>query len=217
MIGNYTTFIFVRHAESKKNVRNVTGGYGERLTEKGIEQAKKLSNILLSKNAIISSTPNIICSEIIQARQTAEIISDKLNRPLIITNSLAPAGMGVISGLSSDEIISHYPEVLPQLEAWHKKEIEAIDLNIIGMESPIDFWDRVFSYICSLCNNQMNLVIATRSILVLVTNLVNGATPFQGGGYRHYTINHCDTISFRCNVGLKNIDIIPDLTTIKGD
>ena len=38
-----TTFVFVRHGESVKNINNITGGEGKKLTIKGIAQANEIS------------------------------------------------------------------------------------------------------------------------------------------------------------------------------
>jgi probable phosphoglycerate mutase len=73
----------IRHGESRANAARVYGGAESPLTERGEDQARfvgrRLENI--SFDAIISS-------DMLRARQTAEIINEKFSKPMIECGSI---------------------------------------------------------------------------------------------------------------------------------
>ncbi|MCI8508465.1 MAG: histidine phosphatase family protein [Lachnospiraceae bacterium] len=71
MSENEGNYIFIRHAESEKNLRDITGGKGEMLSEYGIKQAEMLLK-KLDKYLERMDECNIISSDVIQAKQTAK-------------------------------------------------------------------------------------------------------------------------------------------------
>lgn len=97
--------IVVRHGETNYNVE---GRYCGRtdigLNEKGYEQAKILAQKLknMSIDIIISST-------LIRAKETASVISNELQIPVIEMNELVEKCVGVYEGLTRDEAKSKYP------------------------------------------------------------------------------------------------------------
>lgn len=221
MNNNCCTFIFIRHAESEKNLRDITGGEGEHLTNKGeldaIAFSEKLANRLdLSKHYSVTSsnTPQTI--------DTGIQITKKLNTELIISDELYPAGFGIAGGLSNSQIEEKFPTISERLNSWRNRDIEAIDLQIPGMESPVEFWNRIICYLTKFETNSNNIIVCTRSVMVLIANLVSGKQPYRGGGYRHVKIEHCSIIAFKlifkqnklidCND--ITVELLPDLTTI---
>ncbi|MCI8508464.1 MAG: histidine phosphatase family protein [Lachnospiraceae bacterium] len=101
--------------------------------------------------------------------------------------------------MSSKEIKEKYPDIYDLLNRWRKQEIEACELNIPGMEPPEVFWSRIFNFIKTLPKNKINIVVCTRSVMVMVANLIKGNTPQLGGEYRHVNIGNCDIIAFKLN------------------
>lgn len=198
MSENEGNYIFIRHAESEKNLRDITGGEGEMLSEHGIKQAE----MLLKKLAIYLERMdecNIISSDVIQARQTAKKIADFFSKDYSISSEIAPAGLGIASGMSSKEIKEKYPEIFDLLNRWRKQEIEACELKIPGIESPEVFWSRIINFIKILPKDRINIVVCTRSVMVMVANLIKGNTPQLGGKYKHVNIGNCDIIAFKLN------------------
>lgn len=189
-----TIYSFIRHAESKKNLKDITGGEGEQLTEIGLKQVNELINKI--KKYSYFGDYQLCSSDIIQAKETASLLGDALNIKNTVIHELNPASMGVINGLSSKQIREMYPELCNQLEKWKNKEIEAVELNIPGMEKPKDFYKRVVSYINNNDNGKWNIIICTRSLMVLIYNLTHNHLPIKGGDYKHQDIAHCDMISF---------------------
>ena len=206
-----TVFIFVRHAESKKNIHDITGGSGEQLTDEGRRQATALSLALL--DIVKDKEMDIISSNTIQTIQTAELISKVLKKHYLVTDSLKPAGIGVINGLTKKEVQKVYPKLAEQMERWRNRELEAIELEIPEMEAPIDFWNRIIDYIKEINNGKIKIIVSTRSIMVLIYNLVCGNLPILGGGYKHMTIGNCDIIAFSSDADFKNIKLIKEITS----
>ncbi len=196
MIINYPSFIFIRHAESEKNLHDITGGTGERLTDNGVAKATEFSMKLVEK-LDLSKHYTVVSSNTIQTIDTAKHIASRLNTEVIISDEISPAGLGIAGGLSGSQLAVKFPVISERLNAWRRKEIEAVDLQIPGMEQPEEFWRRVLSYLFNFGEGTNNIIVCTRSIMVLVANLVSGKHPYKGGGYKHINIKHCDTIAFK--------------------
>ncbi len=206
-----TIYIFVRHAESEKNIRDVTGGKGEKLTKKGMEQATVLSSFLFDK--IKGKELDIISSDTMQTKQTAKIVADMFHENYLVTEKLDPAGMGVISGLTKREMKEKYPDLYEQMALWREQKIEAIQLEIPEMEIPIVFWDRIVNYLKEINDGKMKILVCTRSIMVLVYNLVKGNKPILGHGYKHIKIENCDTVAFSVDANFEKIQLICEMTS----
>ena len=205
-----TKFIIVRHAESIKNLKDVTGGNGEALTDCGIDQVNDFS-VKLS-TLIDTDHCNVISSNMMQAEQTAQIIADILKVPFTITDELKPADMGIVSGLTKQEMQREFPTIHEQLALWRNCEIEVCDLVIPGMDPNI-FWERILKYIKNICTGGVKIIVCTRSVFVLIYNYVHKRNPTPGGGYKHVQINNCDTIAFELNKNGELVKILENITS----
>ena len=88
----------VRHGETMENVNNcLVGRINSSLTEKGIEQAKKVSDYFKNKKIDL-----IVSSPLDRCRQTASIISN--NVPIIYSDSLLGRDHGELTGKPRDSI-----------------------------------------------------------------------------------------------------------------
>ena len=73
-------FLFVRHGQSQANEDNTIAGPMSPLTQKGMEQAKEAG-----QNLVGEFITTIICSPLLRAKQTAEIIAREIGiRPEMI-------------------------------------------------------------------------------------------------------------------------------------
>ena len=96
----------IRHGETDWNLkRKIQGNTDVELNKNGIEQAKKLKNILETYNIDI-----IISSPLKRARKTAEIINESIKCTIIFNENLRERGYGEFEGsaievLEKDEII----------------------------------------------------------------------------------------------------------------
>lgn len=189
-----TLFVFLRHAESEKNIIDTLGGAGKKLTPIGVQLAESVAQHLFQFFG--TDACEIICSPAAQAVETANLISKRFNRTVTISNALSPASMGVISGLTYAEIQEQYPEISNSLRKWRACEIEACDLSIPGKEPPEAFWDRMLAFLHSHATGGTKIIVTTRSIMVFAKNLLHNNLPQKGGGYKHTDVSYCEIVSF---------------------
>ncbi|MCI8411819.1 MAG: histidine phosphatase family protein [Clostridia bacterium] len=91
--------LMTRHGQTDWNVeRKVQGKADIELNEKGIEQAKITSEKLKDEKIDI-----IISSPLKRAKQTAEIINEKLNCPIIYEEGISERDFGEFEGKRRDE------------------------------------------------------------------------------------------------------------------
>lgn len=101
------TIYLVRHGQTQWNIKGKTQGHGNSsLTEKGINQAKKLAQSMIKY-----PIDYIYSSDLGRAVETAEIISDKFNLEVIKTPALREMGFGVWEGLLIKEIQENYKDI----------------------------------------------------------------------------------------------------------
>ncbi|WP_082651945.1 histidine phosphatase family protein [Gorillibacterium timonense] len=87
-----------RHGQTEWNSENRVCGITEvQLTDRGIEQAKELSKIIIEKQIDI-----IISSPLSRAIKTAEIISREICKDILIDNRLIEQNYGVFEGVIRD-------------------------------------------------------------------------------------------------------------------
>lgn len=119
---------FVRHGESKWNVEDkICGQSDSPLTEKGYLQAKDSANIILNSNIKIDL---VVSSPLSRARETAKIISEVCEIPLIIDNRLIEQNFGKWEGhsprndhqffLDKQNFVSRFSNGESMLEVAHR-------------------------------------------------------------------------------------------------
>jgi broad specificity phosphatase PhoE len=95
----------VRHGETLFNVQGrVQGQQDVPLTETGIAQAKVLAQRLRSE-----TFDAVYSSDLARARVTAELIAKHLNVPVCSSPLLRESKLGVVEGLTNEEIEEQYP------------------------------------------------------------------------------------------------------------
>lgn len=103
----------VRHGQTEWNYENRVCGITEvELTDRGIEQAKELSKIIINKQIEI-----IISSPLSRAMKTAEIISEEISKDILIDNRLIEQNYGIFEGVVRDRedfqiAKKHFPSTL---------------------------------------------------------------------------------------------------------
>lgn len=191
----YTTVLLIRHAESTKNIKDIHGGEGEKLTAKGRQQSFDLCELLTQygirrKNATIFTAPSV------QTLETANIISNRLDIIIKQIKDFVPMNLGVANGCSNKELEERFPQVYSVLTKWRNQEIDISELLIPGMDSPQDFYKRGLKILDSIEKGKINIFIATSSLFILLLNILLGHNCNYGGGYIHYNIPNCGMIWF---------------------
>ena len=136
------TFYLVRHGEAENNVRGILNSLPIRheypLTERGRKQAAEAGELLQTKEADV-----LFSSPILRARETAEIISQATELPIIFDDRLCEAGMGVFNEHDQKEMLKKYPNSTMRISP------DPAD----GMESFLDVRGRLTALLDELKNS----------------------------------------------------------------
>ena len=101
-----TTLLLARHGETDWNgERRWQGHYDQPLNDTGRDQAVELA-------ASLAGTPiaAIYSSDLVRARETAEIVAERLGLTVVVDAGLREVDVGNWSGVTHDEIRERYPE-----------------------------------------------------------------------------------------------------------
>jgi 2,3-bisphosphoglycerate-dependent phosphoglycerate mutase len=101
-----TTLLLARHGETDWNSERRWQGHADRpLNARGREQAHELAESLAGRRI-----DAIYASDLLRARETAEIVGAELGLPVTLDRNLREVDVGEWSGLVHTEIESRYPE-----------------------------------------------------------------------------------------------------------
>lgn len=100
-----TTICLIRHGETDWNAaRRIQGRTDIMLNEKGKQQAKQCGNYFSGTDADV-----MIVSPLKRARQTAEIINEKLQLPIVIMDEFIERCFGEAEGMTYEERKEQFP------------------------------------------------------------------------------------------------------------
>jgi len=139
--------ILVRHGEGENNKHNLIGGWSDvKLTELGIRQAEAVADRLCEE---LDDDYKMFSSDLARAKQTAEIISQKLGKTSIFTMGLREHNPGIVSGMAIEEAKKYLQEDLPEptldwrpypeSESWREfyGRVESFMEKLIGSEDRV--------------------------------------------------------------------------------
>ena len=102
-----TTFLMIRHGESKANELGLYAGHGDfELSEKGHKQAKLTAEFIFSHYLVDS----IYSSDLKRAYQTAEATAEKLELEIVKETGLREIFAGEWEGYPFDRLVSDFKE-----------------------------------------------------------------------------------------------------------
>ncbi len=138
--------LVTRHGQTDWNLdKKVQGKADIELNEKGRQQAEETKKLLDYKDIDL-----IICSPLIRARQTAEIINKERNIPIIFEDGISERNFGEFEGHSTSEF---------DFEAfWSYQK----NLKYETAENIRDFFERVYS-----CIKKIQLEHKSKKILIV--------------------------------------------------
>jgi broad specificity phosphatase PhoE len=117
--------VLVRHGATDWNLQGRCQGATDReLSEVGVRQAEQLAVLLSSE-----SVQAIYSSGLRRARQTAELISQPHNLPVLIEKSIRELNHGALEGLTFNEIKQSYSEFLAR---WRPSPRRSAEKEKIG-------------------------------------------------------------------------------------
>ncbi|MFC1653681.1 histidine phosphatase family protein [Patescibacteria group bacterium] len=123
----FNTLYVVRHGETDWNqALKLQGWTDEPLNDVGFSQAQKISNFFVAKDIA-----SIYTSDLSRTKQTAEVISEKLEMKITVSNLLRGRNFGEFSGWTWDDIQDKHPRIYEQImieqdELWSEHGIESI-------------------------------------------------------------------------------------------
>ncbi len=164
-----TPFYFIRHGETEWNRRNIIMGSQDiPLNELGRQQAYEAAHLLKNENfEIIASSP------MIRAKETAEIIAQQTNKPIVFKDGLAEIVWGDAEGTPTNPPRSIFDDV-------HKPR---------GAETFSAFQRRVVETICStLLMGELPLVVSHGGVFKALTHYL---------GYKDLTASNCACFFFK--------------------
>ena len=115
--------LLIRHGESLANAAGRLQGHLDiELSERGRLQAARIAERLapLGIEALYTSPLG-------RARQTAQIVADRLGVSLEEREALMERDVGVLAGLTRDEIIERFPRYMPARTSLQQIEIEGFE------------------------------------------------------------------------------------------
>lgn len=154
---------FVRHGETEHNKKGVTTGHIDSpLTSEGKEEALKTSL------EIPMDFSEIYSGDLARYKQTAEILNEQLNIPIIYDSRLRERHFGSLENKS-------WEEIGPELRELDKNQ--KYNYHPYGGESVEDVQNRLFSFINELREKKGKfLVVTSGGIIRLLHNLLKGET-----------------------------------------
>ena len=187
--------IFIRHGQTDWNLQGkIQGSYDSNLNEAGINQAMKLSEVLLNLNYSFS---RIYTSPQKRALQTAKILSEYSNIDYCAIDDLKEINMGEWEGLSWKEVEENYPVEYREwyLNRRYTKTPEG--------ESYQDMLERVLKAIHKIINeNNEDVVIVSHSAVIMCLQCYVTNTPFNDMlkfKTKNANITEIDSNSFNSN------------------
>ena len=205
ILSAVSIIILVRHAESIKNLRHIHGGDGDLLTNEGIEQLIGIKNRLIKCGCSDSDNSIIYHSQSIQTRETAIKLSELMGIDVIKSDLINSAHLGKLEALSDEEANRLQPFEYKLMTDWRKRKIEIMALKPLGIENPLLYWNKGERFISSLTKKN-SIVVCSTSTMIMLTHLLIGNSPLQGGGYKHIPISNAQMICFNVDNGRTNVN-----------
>lgn len=208
---NKKFIILVRHSQALKNIEKKHGGIGSKLTLQGINDTIRLSEQLLSE---FYNFKSVVYSPKPQCEETASILSKRMSIPKMKDLILKPISLGIIDGLSDKEVQKSFPVISKNINDWRNGNIEINELSIPNMEDQNVFYQRGKDMLSKIIKtNQSTIVVLTRSLLVLTTNILLNRTTEKGGNYREIKWKNSEYAVFSIDENGLNFHI--NLSTVR--
>lgn len=155
----------IRHGQDDDSVRG--GWSNSALTETGLLQSAELADEL-SYNTKLYNIGRIFSSDILRARQTAEIIAERLGLPVEYLPEFREVNNGDLAGLDNKVAESKYPNMYWRNMDWSE--------HYPNGESPCDFHNRVNSawntFLKSLAGYDKNALLITHGGVINVIRCI---------------------------------------------
>lgn len=162
----------VRHGQDDDSVR---GGWSNcPLIDLGIQQSNKLADELLA-NRDKYNIGKIYSSDIVRAKQTADIIAGKLNLAVELSPEFREVNNGLLAGLNNNIAEEKYPNLY-----WRKLDWEE---HYPNGESPKEFYERVSAawsnLLKSLHGYDKNVLLVTHGGVINIIECISNGVEYS--------------------------------------
>ena len=139
---------------------NYIGGYSNvELVDEGIKQVEKSTNVI--KNLKINK---IVCSDVLRAKQTADIVNSMLKLPIITDTKLRELDKGLLNGMEKEIAKDNYPYCFGKLSIYDKYP---------NGEAMIDLYNRIKILLNEIIKYDESLIVTHRGVINMIYYLLN--------------------------------------------
>ena len=152
----------VRHGETKEG--SIGGWSDTSLNDKGKIEIKEILDQLENYDIFISS-------DLERAKETSEIINDKINIEIVYDKNLREINNGIFKNMSKDQFINQYAD--------YRFDKLKMNQHYIDGESPEEFYNRVRTTFIKILENNKNkriLMVTHAGVIIVILCLLNGYT-----------------------------------------
>ena len=200
-----TKIFLIRHGLSEWNKLNkIQGQKNTILTELGEKQAAHMGNRLIEENIDI-----IYSSDLKRAYDTAKIISNIINKPLISSEAIREINFGQWEGLNTEELQEKYRD---EYLTWTK---EPDKLNMDGAETLEDLKHRGMKYIDHIVKENQNKNIAIVSHGVMLKVIILGLLGVDMSHYKNISLNNVSLSIVECRTYNNVLTLLNDTSHLK--
>lgn len=183
-----TKLFLIRHGESEWNCLNkIQGQKNTLLTNLGEKQALYLGNRLIDEKIDI-----IYTSDLIRAYNTAEIISKRINKPLVINKSIREINFGSWEGLTIEEIQNQYKD---EYLIWLK---EPDKLDIKGFENLRSLQNRAMESVNDIILENSGKSVAIVSHGAILKTIILGLLCIDISHYKNISLSNVSLSIIEC-------------------
>lgn len=170
-----------RHGQTQWNIeKRICGRADIPLTEEGYNQA-----VLLAEQAKMLTDPitQVICSSLIRAKETAQVVANQLGLPVIVDERLIEMDFGI------------YDSLPIQTKEFQNRRIE-FSLPFEQGESILDVAGRIYPLLAELTNqeNDIPLLVSHNAVSRVVDNYFNGKTMSE---FLSFNIENTELVAYR--------------------
>jgi phosphoserine phosphatase len=182
--------VLVRHGATDWNLQGRCQGITDReLSDVGVRQAEQLAALLSSEGF-----QAIYSSGLRRARQTAELISQPHNLPVMIEEDIRELNHGALEGLTFNEIKQNYSDFLTR---WR---IEPAEIQVPGGEKLTDVAERAWQGVTRIVDRHptaQSIVIVSHNFPIL--GIVCRVTATHLNSYRSFHLDPCSVTRLHRN------------------
>lgn len=173
-----------RHGQTNWNIqKKVMGRCDEPLNTTGIEQAMIVRDKLKNINFDM-----IICSPLLRAKQTAEIINENKKIPIVYDNRIIERDFGEFEGLETKDF--DFKGYWNYYSDYHYKKAENIQI----------FFERIYNFLDEVTEEYIDaniLIVGHGGVSIPIACYFNHNIPTESLLDHNLVLNNCEVVSYK--------------------